>query len=100
LSLDVIIIIIIIIIMDLQAFVEPWPLFQFLKHIHSRQDSLDGGSAAIKLIKRCGTSEEQGTSLYDLHGGGYENYSLSLAVSWYVIRCNLLDVFLSFGGTR
>jgi hypothetical protein len=41
--------IIIIIIMALQPFVGPWPLFQFLDHIHSRQDSLDGGSARHKV---------------------------------------------------
>jgi hypothetical protein len=34
--------------MALQPFVEPWPLFQFLNPIHSRQDSLDGGSARRK----------------------------------------------------
>jgi hypothetical protein len=28
--------------MALQPFVGPWPLFQFLEPIHSRQDSLDG----------------------------------------------------------
>jgi hypothetical protein len=33
------------IIIRLQPFVEPWPLFQFLGPIYSRQDSLDGGSA-------------------------------------------------------
>jgi hypothetical protein len=31
--------------MALQPFVGSWPLFQFLDPIHSRQDSLDGGSA-------------------------------------------------------
>jgi hypothetical protein len=41
-------IIIIIIIMALQPFVGPWPLLQFLNHIHSRYDSLDGGSALRK----------------------------------------------------
>jgi hypothetical protein len=30
------------------ALVGPWPLFQFLNPIHSRQDSLDGGSARRK----------------------------------------------------
>jgi hypothetical protein len=44
----IIIIIIIIIIMDLQPFVGPWPLFQFLDPVHSRQDSLDGESARRK----------------------------------------------------
>jgi hypothetical protein len=34
--------------MTLQPFVGPWPLFQFLDPIHSRQDSLDGGSAHRK----------------------------------------------------
>jgi hypothetical protein len=34
--------------MILQPFVGPWPLFQFLNPIHSRQDSLDGGSARRK----------------------------------------------------
>jgi hypothetical protein len=37
-----------IIIMVLQPFVGPWPLFQFLDPIHSRQVSLDGGSARRK----------------------------------------------------
>jgi hypothetical protein len=31
-----------------QAFVVPWPLFQFLGPIHSLQESLDGGSAHRK----------------------------------------------------
>jgi hypothetical protein len=31
--------------MALQSFVGPWPLIQFLDPIHSRYDSLDGGSA-------------------------------------------------------
>jgi hypothetical protein len=44
----IIIIIIIIIIMALQHYVGPWPLFQFLDPIHSRWDSLDGGSARRK----------------------------------------------------
>jgi hypothetical protein len=39
------IIIIIIIIIALHPFVGPWSLFQFLDPIHSRYDSLDGGSA-------------------------------------------------------
>jgi hypothetical protein len=39
--ITIIIIIIIIIIMALQYFVGPWPLFQFLDPLHSRQDSLD-----------------------------------------------------------
>jgi hypothetical protein len=30
------------------AFVGPWPLFQFITLIHSRYDSLDGGSAGRK----------------------------------------------------
>jgi hypothetical protein len=34
--------------MVLQSFVRPWPLIQFLDPIHSRQDSLDGGSARRK----------------------------------------------------
>jgi hypothetical protein len=34
--------------MTLQSFVRPWPLFQFLNPIHSRQESLDGGSARRK----------------------------------------------------
>jgi hypothetical protein len=37
-----------IIIMALQPFVGPWPLFQFFDLIHSRQNSLDGGSALRK----------------------------------------------------
>jgi hypothetical protein len=44
----IIIIIIIIIIMALQPFVVPLPIFQFLDPIHSRQDSLDGGSVRCK----------------------------------------------------
>jgi hypothetical protein len=44
----IIIIIIIIIIMALQPFVGPWQLSQFLDSIHSRYDSLDGGSARRK----------------------------------------------------
>jgi regulator of protease activity HflC (stomatin/prohibitin superfamily) len=32
--------------MDLQAFVGPWPLFQFSDPIHSLWDSLDRGSAS------------------------------------------------------
>jgi hypothetical protein len=32
----------------LQPFVGPWPLFQFLNPIYSRQYSLDGGSACRK----------------------------------------------------
>jgi hypothetical protein len=44
----IIIIIIIIIIMAVQPFVAHWPLFQFLYPIHSRQDSLVGGSARHK----------------------------------------------------
>jgi hypothetical protein len=38
-------IIIIIIIIALQPFVGPWPLLQLLDPIHSRQETLDGGSA-------------------------------------------------------
>jgi hypothetical protein len=34
--------------MDLQPFVAPWPLFQFLDPIQSRMDSLDGESALRK----------------------------------------------------
>jgi hypothetical protein len=34
--------------MALQPFVRPWPLFQFRNPIHSRYDSLDGGSARSK----------------------------------------------------
>jgi hypothetical protein len=34
--------------MALQPFVGPWSLFQFLDPIHSRYDSLDGGSARCK----------------------------------------------------
>jgi hypothetical protein len=34
--------------MALQSSVGPWPLFQFLNLIHSRQESLDGGSARRK----------------------------------------------------
>jgi hypothetical protein len=34
--------------MVLQFFVGPWPLFQFLNHIHSRYDSLEGRSASRK----------------------------------------------------
>jgi hypothetical protein len=34
--------------MGLQPIVGPWPLFQFLNPIHSRQDSSDGGSARRK----------------------------------------------------
>jgi hypothetical protein len=34
--------------MALQSFVGPWPLFQFLNPIHSRYDSLVGGSARRK----------------------------------------------------
>jgi hypothetical protein len=34
--------------MDLQPFVAPWPHFKFLNPIHSRQDSVDGGSARRK----------------------------------------------------
>jgi hypothetical protein len=41
-------IIIIIIIMAVQPFVGLWPLFQFLDRIHSREDSLDEGSARRK----------------------------------------------------
>jgi hypothetical protein len=36
--------------MPLQPFVGPWPLFQFLNPIHSRQDSLGGGSARRKAL--------------------------------------------------
>jgi hypothetical protein len=32
----------------LQPFVGPWARFQFLDILHSRQDSLDGGSARQK----------------------------------------------------
>jgi hypothetical protein len=32
----------------LQPFVLPWPLFQFLNPIHSRQHSLDGESSRLK----------------------------------------------------
>jgi hypothetical protein len=35
---------------------EPWPLFQFLNPIHSRQDSLDGGSARRKAATYTETS--------------------------------------------
>jgi hypothetical protein len=38
----------IIIIMALHPFVRPWPLFQFRDPIHSRYESLDGGSARRK----------------------------------------------------
>jgi hypothetical protein len=41
-----------IIIMALQPFVEPWPLFQFIDPIHSRWDSLDGGSTRRKAATR------------------------------------------------
>jgi hypothetical protein len=33
---------------DLQPFVGYWPLFYFLNPIHSRYDTLDGGSALCK----------------------------------------------------
>jgi hypothetical protein len=35
--------------MGLQPFIAPWPLFQFLHLLHSRYDSLDGGSARRKV---------------------------------------------------
>jgi hypothetical protein len=34
--------------MALQRFVGPWPLFQFIDLLHSRQDSLDGVSTRRK----------------------------------------------------
>jgi hypothetical protein len=34
--------------MALQPFVGPWPLLEFLDFLHSRLDSLDGGSARRK----------------------------------------------------
>jgi hypothetical protein len=34
--------------MALQSFVGPLPVFQFLNPVHSRYDSLDGGSARRK----------------------------------------------------
>jgi hypothetical protein len=37
-----------IIITPLQHFVRPWPRFRFVDPIHSRWDSLDGGSACHK----------------------------------------------------
>jgi hypothetical protein len=36
--------------MALQPGVGPWPIFQFLNPVHSRQDSLEGGSAHRKAI--------------------------------------------------
>jgi hypothetical protein len=41
---------IIIIIMVLQASVGPWPLFQFLDPIDSRQDSLDGDQPVARPL--------------------------------------------------
>jgi hypothetical protein len=37
--------------MAIELFVWPWPLFQFLDHLHSRCDSLDGGSAQNKRTR-------------------------------------------------
>jgi hypothetical protein len=36
--------------MVLQSFVGPWPFLQFLDRIHSRLDSLDGGSVRRKAV--------------------------------------------------
>jgi hypothetical protein len=48
------------IIMALQPFVRPWSLFQFLNPIHSRYDSLEGGSARLKasIYKQNNTNAE------------------------------------------
>jgi hypothetical protein len=42
------------IIMSLQPIVEPWSLFQYLYSVHSRYDSLDGGSACRKFTTYTG----------------------------------------------
>jgi hypothetical protein len=45
--------------MALQPFVGPWPLFQFLVLLHSRLDSMEGGSALRKAaIYRQNTNTE------------------------------------------
>jgi hypothetical protein len=48
--------------MALQPSVGPWLLFQFLDLVHSRQASLDGGSACHKATNRTHNSRNTQTS--------------------------------------
>jgi hypothetical protein len=57
--------------MTLQTFVGYWPLFRFLNPIHSRYDSLDGGSArhkAATYTQNNTNTEETHTDINALSG--------------------------------
>jgi hypothetical protein len=45
------------IITTLQPFAGPWPLFQFLDPIHSRQDSLDGDQPVARPLRTQRTTQ-------------------------------------------
>jgi hypothetical protein len=53
--------------MALQPFVGPWLLFQFLNLLHSRQDSLDGGSAHRKATTCAEDSTNTEKTHTDIH---------------------------------
>jgi hypothetical protein len=63
--------------MALQSFVGPWPLFQFLSPIHSRLDSLDGGSD-----RRKAATYTQNNTNTDIHAlGGTRTHDSSVRTS-------------------
>jgi hypothetical protein len=45
--------------MALQLFIGPWPLFQFLNPIHSRQDPLEGVQPIVRLLPTHRTTQIQ-----------------------------------------
>jgi hypothetical protein len=58
--------------MAVQAFVGSWPRFQFLDLLHSRKDSLDGGTARRKAVTYTQKHKHRinlhNTDIHDLSG--------------------------------
>jgi hypothetical protein len=54
-------------VVTLQPFVGPWPLFQFLHHLHSRYVSLNGGSARRKSATYIQNKTKREQTHRDIH---------------------------------
>jgi hypothetical protein len=68
--------------MALELFVGPWPLFQFLDPIHSRQDSLDGGSAHRKAATYKQNNTNRINAHTDIHAlSGFRTHEPSVRAS-------------------
>jgi hypothetical protein len=71
--------------MALWPFVRPWRFFQFLNAIHSRQDSLNGGSAHRKAATYTQDSRNTEYAHTDIHAlSGIRTHDPSLRVSEFV----------------